>query len=175
MTPTQSSAISRPLGIALSAALAMGAVFPAVAASAGAQPARDAGRIQRPDASDPSRGNWMREYVQLRLAERNLAAAEGQALTEEEIDGLVQPMIVGGSVAGASDNPFYTQFRDVVATALRTSIRFPNRQEGRTASLPAHRAVLAAIEAGDARAAGEAMAAIIADVMGLIADAEGGG
>lgn len=106
MTPTQSSAISRPLGIALSAALAMGAVFPAVAASAGAQPARDAGRIQRPDASDPSRGNWMREYVQLRLAERNLAAAEGQALTEEEIDGLVQPMIVGGSVAGASDNPF---------------------------------------------------------------------
>ena len=68
------------------------------------------------------------------------------------------------------------QFRDVVATALRTSIRFTNRFKGRTASLPAHHAVLAAIEAGDdADGARAAMAAIIAEVMAMIEDAERAG
>lgn len=78
------------------------------------------------------------------------------------------------AVLNASANPFYMQFRDVVATALRTSIRFTNRFKGRTASLPAHHAVLAAIEAGDAAAARTAMAAIIAEVMAMIEDAERG-
>ena len=76
------------------------------------------------------------------------------------------------ALLNASANPFYMQFRDLVTTALRTSIRFTNRFQGRTASLPAHRAVLDAVEAGDADAARSAMAAIIADVMVLIADAE---
>lgn len=76
------------------------------------------------------------------------------------------------AVLNASANPFYMQFRDVVATALRTSIRFTNRFKGRTASLPAHHAVLAAVEGGDCTAARAAMAAIIADVMDLIEDAE---
>lgn len=76
------------------------------------------------------------------------------------------------AVLNASANPFYMQFRDVVTTALRTSIRFTNRFKGRTASLPAHRCVLDAIEARDGGAAQEAMAAIIAEVMVLIADAE---
>ena len=78
------------------------------------------------------------------------------------------------AVLNASANPFYMQFRDVVATALRTSIRFTNRFKGRTASLPAHHAVLAAIEAGDGGAARSAMAAIIAEVMAMIEDAERG-
>ncbi|TFI59691.1 FadR family transcriptional regulator [Sphingomonas parva] len=77
------------------------------------------------------------------------------------------------AVLEASGNPFYLQFRDVVATALRTSIRFTNGLEGRTASLPAHRAVLAAIEAGKPERARAAMAAIIADVMALVTEAEG--
>ena len=76
------------------------------------------------------------------------------------------------AVLNASANPFYMQFRDVVATALRTSIRFTNRFQGRTASLPAHYAVLAAIEARDSGAARAAMAAIIADVMAMIEDSE---
>jgi DNA-binding FadR family transcriptional regulator len=79
------------------------------------------------------------------------------------------------AVLNASANPFYMQFRDVVATALRTSIRFTNRFKGRSASLPAHHAVLAAIEAKDSAAAREAMAAIIAEVMVLIEDAERAG
>lgn len=76
------------------------------------------------------------------------------------------------AVLNASSNPFYMQFKDLVATALHTSIRFTNRLEGRTASLPAHREVLSAIEARDPAAAQSAMAAIISDVMVLIAEAE---
>jgi DNA-binding FadR family transcriptional regulator len=64
------------------------------------------------------------------------------------------------------------QFRDLVETALRTSIRFTNRFVGRTASLPQHKAVLDAVEAGDAAAAKAAMAEIIGGVMGLLGDAQ---
>ena len=76
------------------------------------------------------------------------------------------------AVLNGSSNPFYMQFRDLVATALRTSIRFTNRFKGHTASLPAHRSVLDAIEARDPEAARTAMAAIIEDVIVLIAEAE---
>ncbi|MBV9929818.1 MAG: FadR family transcriptional regulator [Alphaproteobacteria bacterium] len=76
------------------------------------------------------------------------------------------------AVLQAAGNPFYLQFRDLVETALRSSIRFTNRFVGRTASLPAHRAVMIGIEEGVPFAAETAMAAIIADVMVLIADAE---
>jgi DNA-binding FadR family transcriptional regulator len=76
------------------------------------------------------------------------------------------------AILQASANPFYVQFRDVVTTALRTSIRFTNRFKGRTASLPQHHAVLDAIERRDAAAAKAGMVALIADVMSLIADAE---
>jgi DNA-binding FadR family transcriptional regulator len=76
------------------------------------------------------------------------------------------------AILHASANPFYMQFRDVVTTALRTSIRFTNRFQGRTASLPQHHAVLDAIERRDAEAAKTAMTALIADVRTLIADAE---
>ncbi len=72
----------------------------------------------------------------------------------------------------ACANPFYMQFRDLVETALRTSIRFTNRFKGRTASLPQHLAVLSAIEQRDAEGAAAAMAGLIADVMILISDAE---
>ena len=76
------------------------------------------------------------------------------------------------AILQASANPFYAQFRDVVTTALRTSIRFTNRFNGRTASLPQHHAVLDAIERGDAAAAKAGMTALIADVVSLIAAAE---
>jgi DNA-binding FadR family transcriptional regulator len=76
------------------------------------------------------------------------------------------------AVLNASANPFYMQFRDLVETALRTSIRFTNRFVGRTASLPQHKAVLDAVERGDPAAAEAAMAEIIAGVMVLLADAE---
>jgi DNA-binding FadR family transcriptional regulator len=76
------------------------------------------------------------------------------------------------AVLEASGNPFYAQFRGVVGTALQTSIRFTNRFKGRTASLPAHKAVKDAIEARDSAGAHTAMTLIIREVMLLIADAE---
>lgn len=72
------------------------------------------------------------------------------------------------AILRASSNPFFAQFRDVVATALRTSIRFTNRIKGRTADLAAHEAVKVAIERRDAEAARAAMLNIIDDVMLLI-------
>ncbi|HEX7848741.1 MAG TPA: FadR/GntR family transcriptional regulator [Sphingomonas sp.] len=72
------------------------------------------------------------------------------------------------AILRASANPFFAQFRDVVATALRTSIRFTNRIQGRTADLEAHRAVLVAIEARKPEVARKAMAKIIEEVMALI-------
>lgn len=76
------------------------------------------------------------------------------------------------AIMRASANPFFAQFRDVVATALRTSIRFTNRIQGRTADLAAHEAVLVAIERGKPDAARKAMARIIGDVLALINQAE---
>ena len=79
------------------------------------------------------------------------------------------------AVLQASGNPFYAQFRDVVSTALRTSIRFTNRFVGRTASLPHHYAVFVAIEQKQEAAATAAMEQLIVDVMALIDAAEKGG
>ncbi|HEX8365300.1 MAG TPA: FCD domain-containing protein [Allosphingosinicella sp.] len=101
---------------------------------------------------------------------RRMEAAEAG-----EDDALDADIAFHIAVLEGSANPFYMQFRDLVTTALRTSIRFTNRFQGRTASLPAHRAVLDAIEGRDAETARSAMAAIISDVMVLIADAEKSG
>jgi DNA-binding FadR family transcriptional regulator len=76
------------------------------------------------------------------------------------------------AILQASGNPFYVQFKDMVETALRTSIRFTNRFKGRSASLPAHQAVRDAILKGDVEAARASMQAIIREVMSLIDDAE---
>ncbi len=76
------------------------------------------------------------------------------------------------SILRASNNPFYAQFRDVVSTALRTSIRFTNRIKGRSASVADHAAVRDAIVAHDPDAARSAMRHLIGDVLTLIDDAE---
>jgi len=75
------------------------------------------------------------------------------------------------AVLEASGNPFYAQFRETVATALRTSIRFTNRFKGRTASLPDHAKVELAIRNEDPEGARRAMRALIGDVLALIEDA----
>ena len=76
------------------------------------------------------------------------------------------------AVLRASKNPFYWQFREVVGTALRTSIRFTNRIKGRTASVADHAAVRDAILARDGDRARDAMRLIIGDVLELIDQSE---
>ena len=95
-----------------------------------------------------------------------------QAAERGEDDTLEADIAFHAAVLRASGNPFYMQFREVVTTALRTSIRFTNRIKGRTASVADHRAVRDAIAAGDADAARAAMRHLIADVLKLIEQAE---
>jgi DNA-binding FadR family transcriptional regulator len=78
------------------------------------------------------------------------------------------------AILRGSGNPFYAQFRDVVTTALRTSIRFTNRLKGHSASVADHAAVRDAILARDPEAARVAMRALIGDVLELIDAAEDG-
>lgn len=72
------------------------------------------------------------------------------------------------AILHAAHNPFYTQFEEVVATALRTSIRFTNTAKGRSANIPEHAAVARAIERRDGDAARTAMRRIVGDVLDLI-------
>jgi transmembrane serine protease 11D len=61
-------------------------------------------------AGEPVRAEpWMRDFVRLRLAERNLSAVRSATPTGRAgaaADDLVQPRIVGGIVSPAGDNPF---------------------------------------------------------------------
>jgi len=72
------------------------------------------------------------------------------------------------AILRASGNPFFVQFRDVVTTALRSSIRFTNRIKGRSASVPDHAAVSEAIARRNPDRARKAMKKIIGDVLDLI-------
>lgn len=98
--------------------------------------------------------------------ERMVAAEAGN---DEPLDADIAFHV---AILRASGNPFFAQFEDVVRTTLRSSIHFTNRLKGHTASLPAHRAVLDAIEARDREAAHSAMLCIIVEVMTLIEEAE---
>ncbi|HEU4959807.1 MAG TPA: FCD domain-containing protein [Sphingomonas sp.] len=95
--------------------------------------------------------------------------ARMEAAEAGEDDPLEADIAFHVAILRASANPFYDQFRDVVSTALRTSIRFTNRIKGRTADLAQHSAAMEAIERRQPDAARAAMAVLIDDVLDLIA------
>lgn len=105
-------------------------------------------------------------YDAIEAGLRRMEAAE-----RGEDDALESDIAFHIAILEASTNPFFLQFRDMVATALRTSIRFTNRFKDRTAHAPAHRAVYSAIRARDPQRAHAAMAAIIGEVMDFITTA----
>lgn len=96
-----------------------------------------------------------------------------EAADRGEDDPLDADIAFHVAILNASGNPFYVQFRDLVAAALSTSIRFTNNVAGHSASLPDHAAVLHAIEARDPARARTAMSHIVADVLDLIQGARG--
>jgi DNA-binding FadR family transcriptional regulator len=106
------------------------------------------------------------------LALISAGLARMEAAEEGNDDPLEADIDFHVSILRASGNPFYLQFRDVVATALRTSIRFTNRIKGHTASIPEHGAVRDAILARDPEGARQAMRSLIGDVLNLIAESE---
>lgn len=133
----------------------------------------------------------LRHFNELRIAiEPEAAALAAKASNEadfESINAALERMIDAEkglddtldadiafhvAILRASKNPFYIQFRDVVSTALRSSIRFTNRIKGRSASVADHQAVKDAIIKRDAVGARDAMRALIGDVLELINKAE---
>lgn len=72
------------------------------------------------------------------------------------------------AILQASGNPFYAQLREMVSTALKTSIRFTNRIAGRNANIVEHGAVCDAICNRDPEAARTAMRTLIQEVLDLI-------
>jgi len=133
----------------------------------------------------------LRHFSELRVAIEPAAAALGavaadadaiaairagfarmEAAEAGEDDTLEADIAFHIAVLNSSANPFYMQFRDLVATALQTSIRFTNRFTGRTADMESHRGVMEAIERGDPEGARALMAEIIGGVMVLIEAAE---
>lgn len=101
--------------------------------------------------------------ARIRAGYERMAAAEAG-----DDDPLETDIAFHIAILDASANPFYRQFRELVATALRSSIRYTNRLKGHTASLPQHYQVLSAIEARAPAKAHAAMHALIADVLQLI-------
>jgi DNA-binding FadR family transcriptional regulator len=133
----------------------------------------------------------LRQFNQLRVAiEPEAAALAARMATPEDLarisnglermesaeeghdDTLEADIAFHVAILRASANPFYAQFRDVVGTALRTSIRFTNRIKGRSANVADHAAVRDAIAARDPEGARAAMRALIGDVLELIDDLE---
>lgn len=68
----------------------------------------------------------------------------------------------------ASGNPFVSQFRDIVSTALRASIRFSNQKGGGKACIPDHEAVYLAVAGGDPEKARKGMTKLIDEVLEYI-------
>jgi DNA-binding FadR family transcriptional regulator len=102
----------------------------------------------------------------------HLGVARMQAAEDGQDNTLESDIAFHVAVLRASNNPFYLQFRDVVTTALHSSIQFTNRIKGRSASVADHAAVRDAIVRRDAEDARIAMQRIIADVLNLIDQAE---
>lgn len=129
----------------------------------------------------------LRRFNELRMGVEPQAAALAARLADEEQraaivrgldrmkaadrgedDSLDADLSFHVGILRATNNPFFVQFRDMVATALRVSIRVTNRIAGRTASIADHAAVCEAILARDPARATITMQALIDDVLVLI-------
>ncbi len=135
----------------------------------------------------------LRQFTELRVAiepaaaelaaraataeERALIEAGYQRMADAEAgrdDALEADIAFHVAIMRASRNPFFAQFRDVVGTALRKSIRFTNRFKGRTARQPPPNPVRRAKPPRATPRAPPPKAQIKPHVMLLIADAERG-
>lgn len=97
-----------------------------------------------------------------------------QAAERGEDDALESDIAFHVAILRATNNRFYAQFTDLIATALRFSIRATNRYKGvRLASIPDHKAVADAILRQRPEAAAKAMRVLIQEVLDLTAAAQG--
>lgn len=116
------------------------------------------------DVGTPAAKNAVRVAL-----ERMFAAEHG------DDDPLESDIAFHVAVLRASGNRFYSQLRELTATALRFSIRTTNRYKGvRLASVADHKKISDAIMAGNPKAAHEAMRKLIQEVLDLIRSGEAG-
>jgi DNA-binding FadR family transcriptional regulator len=132
------------------------------------------------------------EFTEIRLAVEPVAAALAaasagadekaairaaivrmQAADRGEDDPLESDIAFHVAVLRGSRNRFYAQLSELIATALRFSIRMTNRYKGvRLASVADHKKVGDAIIAGKVDLAREAMRKLIQEAMDLICKRE---
>lgn len=77
------------------------------------------------------------------------------------------------AVLEASGNPYFVQFKQMVATTLGSSIRITNRLAGHTASIEDHDAVYKAIKSGKPDRAAKAMRKLLDSVLDRLETVEG--
>lgn len=134
----------------------------------------------------------LQEFSQVRAAIEPAAAALAAQVTDRRLlhpiteaidrmraaergedDALESDIAFHVAILRATNNRFYAQFTDLIATALRFSIRATNRYKGvRQASIPDHKAVADAILKQRPEAAAKAMRALIQEVLDLTAAAQ---
>jgi len=96
-----------------------------------------------------------------------------QAADRGEDDPLDSDIAFHVAVLRGSRNRFYAQLSELIATALRFSIRMTNRYKGvRLASVADHKRVADAIVAGKIELAEDAMRKLIQEAMDLIVKRE---
>jgi DNA-binding FadR family transcriptional regulator len=132
------------------------------------------------------------EFLQMRLAVEPIAAGLA-ALVAKPADKAAMVAAIGRMIAAergdddplnsdiafhvgvmhATGNRFYSQFSDLIVTALRFSIRTTNYFKGvKLASIADHKKVADAVMAGDAQTAETAMRSLIQEALDLIRGAQ---
>jgi DNA-binding FadR family transcriptional regulator len=100
-------------------------------------------------------------------------AAEGLFAAERgEVDPLEADIAFHVAILNASGNRFYLQLRDMIAAALRFSIRLTNDYKGMTTTAKDHKRIADAVLSGDAAAAAEATRVLIVEALDLIRRAQ---
>jgi DNA-binding FadR family transcriptional regulator len=130
----------------------------------------------------------LKEFTQMRFSvEPQAAALAAQNRHEEDLaqireaikrmdnadkgldDPLESDIAFHTSILQASQNRFICQLQEFTSTALRVSIRYTNRIKGvAIADIEKHRAVLEAIESGDAQQAHRLMQGLLGEALALI-------
>ncbi|MEZ5679839.1 MAG: FadR/GntR family transcriptional regulator [Erythrobacter sp.] len=120
-------------------------------------------------AIEPAAATLAARYANGEQRSQIVAALERMKMAEDGRDDTLEADIeFHVAILRASGNPFFYQLRAMVATALRTSIRFTNTIVGRSASVEDHAAVCEAILRGDGDRAAQAMHFILGEVLDLI-------
>lgn len=104
------------------------------------------------------------EHAAVRAGLERMVAAE-----RGEDDPLESDIAFHVAILRASGNPFFAHLRELIATALRFSIRTTNQYKGvRLASIADHRKISDAILSGDGKTASESMRALLREVLDLM-------